>query len=237
MPSLPFLHSPLFNDASLVSYYQLENTSDSKGANTLTNTGSATFTPAKFNNGANLGTSNSGTYLHAATNMGITGGAITLCGWIKILTEPGANAQYYLAVCSSSTNNIGNFIGYQDTSGTKSVFVDRSKGGIGEQIASFNVDLGTTNFHHLAYAYDGSTVNLYVDGINVAQVSASGNGASGYSDLFTLGASFVPNAYASAIYDDWQVFSRVLTATEIFSLYVSHRSISGASSISSPMFY
>jgi len=59
----------LFQDANCKAYYNLEDLVDLKGGFNLTNYNSVTFTSAKFNNGSNLGTSNSTKYLEIANNL------------------------------------------------------------------------------------------------------------------------------------------------------------------------
>ncbi len=63
----------------------------------------------------------------------------------------------------------------------------------------------------------------YVDNVKTADLAASGNGSSGSSDNFTLGAQYYgsPTELASAIIDDVAVFNRALNDTEVGSLYYS----------------
>ena len=90
MPQL--LNTPLFSDANLVHYYKLENTSDSKGSNTLTNVNSVAFNAAKFGNGADFGASNTTKELYSTVAPEIDGGAGTLIFWVKLQTEIASGA-------------------------------------------------------------------------------------------------------------------------------------------------
>ena len=97
MAAVELYSTPLYSDANLVAYYRLENTSDSKGSRTLTNNNSVTFTSAKFNNGANFGTTlaNDLWLSYLGDNLGISGGACSLVGWINVNTQINGTAVNY----------------------------------------------------------------------------------------------------------------------------------------------
>jgi hypothetical protein len=85
----------------------------------------------------------------------------------------------------------------------------------------YNVDLGTTAWHHIVLTYDGTTLYGYVDNNKTAGVAASGNGTSSVLNHFTIGAhneNGITN-YASAQFDDVAVFNRALTDQEVSTLF------------------
>ena len=222
----------LYNDANLVAYYRCENVNDSKGSRTLTNAGTTTFAASVFNNGATQGTSNSTKYLYRdSDNYGITGGALTLIGWIKILTLPGSGSIVQLLGLGDATTNTRLLLAYKNNGGTPQIFVERFKGPATEDFYVTNNDLGTTNYHLLAVTYNGTTVTAYVDGSAIGSpVSSSGNGSSGVSSRFDMGCSQAGGSLSSAFFDDVAVFSRALSATEISNIYtgsLSNRGLGG----------
>jgi hypothetical protein len=89
MAAAELFTTSLFADASLVAYWRLENTSDSKGSRTLTNNNTVAFNSAKFNNGADGGATNTNKYLSlAADTLGMTyTGAKSFSLWLKLTTE------------------------------------------------------------------------------------------------------------------------------------------------------
>lgn len=222
MPELAGL--PLFSDGNLVSYYKLENVSDSKGSNTLTNNGTVTFAAAKFNNGADLGASNTTKYLSQAGTISIDGGACTFAGWIKAQTEI-ASGLYYICHQANNTSSTQYILRYEYNSGTRRLLFDRTKNGTADDLFTYNITLGTTDFYHVALTYDGSTVRGYVNGAEIGSVASSGNGSGSATQGFTLGSDTDGNNKASVIIDDFAVFSRAITPTEVLSLYTTSTTI------------
>jgi len=199
------LNTTLFSDANLVSYYKLESTSDSKGANTLTNHNTVAFNPAKYNNGADFGSTNTNKYLNTGNNLGIAGnGAISLIGWIKIY--------------ENTTDGIF-FVHESTTSVNRNIAIKKDGGGslsyIGSGVAATYAFSDTTHFHHVAITRDGSSNHLgYLDGVQVVSFAGSSGAGNSLND-FQIGTYTSTSEYANVIVDDVAIFSRVLTAAEI----------------------
>lgn len=207
--------TPLFNDANLVAYYRAENVNDSKGANTLTNNNSVAFNAAKFNNGADFGASNSTKFLDIASNLGIAGnGNLSVAFWFKCTGAPGSGeVQTLFHHLSTTTADRYIALKYFNDSGTLKLFIDSSL-----NTTSFNVDLGTSLFHHLALVRTGATATkLYLDGVDTGISLAQGTNAGGANHLY-LGNEATIN-YTKGIIDDIAIFSKILTAAEVDSIY------------------
>jgi len=208
----------LFNDDNLVAYYRLEDTNDSKNSYNLTNNNSVAFNPAKFNNGADFGTSNTNKYLSISNNLGITGGNITLSFWLKLNTEIGSGT-YDLIDQESLANNTGNYVTYEYNGGTRRLTFNRVRQYVVVNSAAYNITLGTSSWYYVVYTYDGSNIRGYVNGSLVAgPVASSGYGTAGGMNRFTVGWGGV-GGYTSGIIDDVAVFSRALSPTEISNFY------------------
>ncbi len=209
MAAIEFGSTPLFNDASLISYYKLENLTDSKGSNTLTNHNGVAFNPAKFNNGADFGTNNTIKYLSAG-NLGIDGGAVTIAGWIKRT----GNGQRLIAQCNDNSD-----VEYVIEEDATTIYVRRERINVASDSVSYTVD-PSSKFYYVVLTYDTVTLRLYVDGVERGTpVATSGNGTGTNPNAFTLGANINGLNQASGIIDDVIVFSRALTAGEISNLY------------------
>lgn len=207
----------LFSDASLVSYYRLENLNDSKGSNTLTDHNTVPFNAGKFNNAADFGTANTNKYLSAG-NLGIAGNVnMSISCWVKVRTEPSAATFVFVGHASSSGADRSLQIKYREASGVKYVEVDA--GGTGN--ISFVKTLGTSNWHHLVVTRNvvSARVALYIDGVLVQVENLGGSGPGGF-DAFGIGSSFEGTNFASAYVEDVAVFSRVLSPVEIAQLAV-----------------
>lgn len=199
--------------------YRLEDTSDASGnARTLTNTGTTTFTAARFANGANFGTSNSTKRLSVTNNMGVTGGVITMNTWVKVLTEI-ASGIYVFLYQSSVTNNNNYQIEYDYNAGTRRLIFTRGKINTADQPTYYTITLGTSLWYCLTLVYDNTNVMGYVNGNQVSSGAASGAGASGGVNLFSIGANSTPGNWASSIQDETFIENRAWSASDVRKYY------------------
>lgn len=216
----------LLSDANLIAYYRFNTgalTTDSKGSNTLTNNNTVGETASgKYGYAADFGTSNTDKYFSRASDLGITGGAISMAAWIKVRTEPGDATGQAIVYQSDSGNDVAFDITYKQTSSVPKITCTRSRDGIGADAVSHDVTLGTTLWHHVALTYNGTTMRLYLNGTDVGNTAASGNGSDPVTtDSFNIGRYGYDTGsnYASMYIDDVAVFNRALTAEEVLSLY------------------
>ena len=218
--------TPYYNDSSLVSYYRLESDgSDNKGSNNLANYGDTTFTAAKFNNGANFPSGNSTEYLQRSDNLGLSTGADrTISVWVKVNTEPANNGnwQQFVHFNYGSPSYRSYAISYLQSSGVYYLFLGTARDYVANDGIFYQIDLGTTGWHHLVITNSGTSGQAYVDGQNVGSWTiSSGVGQIVNYNTFTVGALQNPGVqwYANALVDDVAVFSRALSSTEISDLY------------------
>lgn len=160
-------------------------------------------------------TTASSQYAVVVNTLGIDGGAITLMCWIKITAEIGAG-RYSLISQGNTTSKVSNVIFYDYNAGTRRLAFERVREGAGEDIASYTVTLGTSNWYHVAMTYDASNVNGYVNGALVAGPTAStGNGSSGGSNDFVVGISSGGANASSNIIHSVRVWNTALTAAQV----------------------
>lgn len=209
----------LINDANLQSYYRLEDVSDSKGSNTLTNNNSVSFSTAQFGSGANLGAANSNKFLSTSATMSIDGNSCTFSFWFKALAEIGSGT-WTLIDQVNNTSQVELFVKYDFNGGTRRLIFGRNKIGGTEQDVNFNFTAGTANFNHIVFVYDGVNVQGYVNGSATTSTAASGNGVSTSTAGISIGASTTGSGgFASVLVDDCAIFNRALTPTEVSNIY------------------
>lgn len=215
----------LFADANLQAYYKLEDLTDSKNSNTLTNNNSATFVAAKFNNGVSGGAVDADKTLSINSALGYTGGAYSFSFWYKALVTPPSDGTVHSLsyVAEGTTSKSALFVDYQKAAGVLKITGGRTRWNVGGNAVAYSVDLGTSIFHHFCLTYDGTNVILYLDGVNVGTIVDTGNG-SGSTNVTTnmvlLGQTNVLTANnALGIIDDAAYFNRLLTPTEVLTLY------------------
>lgn len=211
----------LFSDANLEAYYKLEDTADSGSHGyTLTNNGTVGFTAAKFNNGGDLGASNTTKYFNNNTNAGVDGGACSWSAWINPTTLPGNNTWASIVDVSNSNTKTSNGIALYNNGGTQEIRFYRQRVGVNTDSTNYAITLSTGTLYHLAYTYDGSNVRGYLNGVLVAGPTAlSGNGNYGSTiDVLKIGSFAGTAGFSqgfSGIVDDAAFFSRALTASEV----------------------
>ena len=211
---------------NLVSYYKLEDVNDYWASYTLTNTGTTPFNAAKINNGADFGTANSTKKLTNAYQYTTAGGSFSISLWVKLSTEIGANSYQFAGVGVDNASPYTNFaIIYNYNSGTRRLAFNRQKQNVANDSAFYTITLGTTNWYHLVFTYDGSNVRGYVNGVlQAGPTASSGDGTSGGGTTLFIGApsnSYYDGTYdwTSGIVDEVGYWTKALTRTEITDLY------------------
>jgi len=210
---------------NIVAYWKLDESSgdatDSVGGFTAINNGTTGYVAALINNGVDYGTANSTKYMRAASDVGITGGAITISTWIKMRTEI-ASATQCIALQGDAGVDVNYIITYEYNAGTRRLGFNRQKQALSNNWTYGSATLGTASWHHVVLTYDGTNLAGWLDGTQVASnLATSGNGGSAAVDQVFLGhddGQFAAT-YLSAYQDETGIWSRALTSGEISSLY------------------
>lgn len=209
---------------TITALYHLSSTTDFSGNNRhLTNNNTVGFVAGRFGNCADFGASNTNKSLLIASDLGITGGAITISGWYKQQTEIGSGSQIFTIQKDGASGNTHTYyiIRYEYNSGTRRIFIGRGKVGVGEQGINHTITLGTANWYHLALTYDTTNVTAYINGNIVGTpTAASGNGSIPTVDGFCIAADTDGVTLPSSIFaDEVMVSSTALTANQIRTMY------------------
>lgn len=212
----------------LVAYWKTDessgNASDSTAnARTLTNTNTVTYVAGKINNTARF-VSGSSQKLSRSYIVGTTaGGSISISAWLRINNAPGANVRYTLASIAAGGTSpyIAYILGYEDSGGTKRLWINRQKMAVANAENYYNTTLTTSTFYHLVLTYDGTTMTLYLNGSSVISQGQTGNGtAHGGADETVVGAYHASQGnFMDGDIDEIGVWSRALSSTEVTSLY------------------
>lgn len=215
MAAIELFNTTLFSDANLVSYYRAENLNDSKGSNNLTDNGSVPFNAALFNNGFDLGATNTTKWLSRADALGIAGNSdMTIMKWIKLQTAIVSGGYELFIHASNSGADRYQEVRYNYNSGTPQIQVDNSS-----TTYTYNITLSTSVFKLIAVTRNvaGNSSHLWIDGIDVANGALGSSGAG--ANYFDIGANNAGSFLNSAIIDDVSIFNRVLTGTEILNYF------------------
>jgi len=227
MPIAPFvpsqkkalIGSPLFNDASLVSYWKLDETSgdatDSKGSATLTNT-NVTYSSGVFENGAVFnGTSSK--LVKTAYAIGI-GNAYTHAGWFNPDVLDITNRTLFnIRPAAGNANNIA-LEGL--TNGYIRAILFNSSGTNIKDYRTTSLPLSVGTFYHIAVTWNGTDFKIYVNGAEptvTKSVDIAGSLTSTDRGVFVGNEAGTGN-YWDGMIDDIYLFSRALSADEVKSL-------------------
>ena len=184
----------------------------------MNNVGGVTYTQHKFGFAADMGFSNTTKSMDVSSALGIpNGGFFTFSFWIKMNTEITTGIQYFVVHDDNATGT-EYLIAYNFNGGTRRIEIDRTRFGITTDQAMFNITLGTENFYHIAYTYDGSRIRLFINGIMVASTTSTGSGTSGtVPTTFFIGRGGA--TFTSVMYEELAVWGRALSINEISRYY------------------
>lgn len=206
---------------NLTNYWKFDessgNPTDSVGGFSLTNTNSATYEAAKINNGITGNGTNS--YLTNTTTTPFSytqaAAAWSINVWCKRLANPAGAAYLYRLDCQSGSNQDRQIILYYYAAGGWHLNF-----GSGGDVALTNAD-NTTDFRMYTVTYNGSgTAKFYVNGTQSgSNISLTTTAAAGSSVGF--GVLNDPNTGApfNATADELGIWTRELTANEVYQLY------------------
>lgn len=222
----------LFSDADLQFYGRLESdfTDLSPNGYSLTPNNTPTFGAEKFGNGARLVSASSQYANRAAGTFAnlIRSGSQTWMFWLKLTTNTAAMEPFSIYDGSSG------LIRCQLNSGANGRLQFQALGLTTNTIVTHASTLSTGTMYHIACVYDSSASKLrvYLNGV-VTEVTASGSintpTGSAQFDIGRLAVSGVE--YLNGSIDDFAMFSRVLSGSEIYDYYVGTTPVVGASSL------
>ncbi|NTW31037.1 MAG: LamG domain-containing protein [Bacteroidetes bacterium] len=233
--------TPLFNDANLVAYYRLSNTTDSKGSYSLTNNNSIAFNAGKFGNAADYGATNSSKYLNIDSYYGfVSSSNFTFSTWIYLAANPipnsadGAEILWLDNKKAAGNGGVLYEINYYNDGSTKRFYFWRHASG-GWSGGNTSGELSTEVWHHVCATFDGTNFIGYIDGSPIGSwaASTSGGDETTRSGKTWIGSSLTPGSFFKGFIDDVAFFNRALTATEVSKLYNGYPTITLGSNATS----
>jgi hypothetical protein len=123
----------------------------------------------------------------------------TVGGWQPVIYK--YNDLYYLLGSNPAGNDPATGVGDTAT--------------VGDMLAS-GTSLTANTWTHLAGTYDGTTIRLYVNGVQVTSMAHTGAIATAGNPL-TIGGNTVDGNYFTGVIDEVRVYNKALTAAQIVS--------------------
>lgn len=209
---------------NLVSYWELEDATDSHGSNDLTESGSPSYVSGKLGNCVDLESSSS-QYLSitdaSQSGLDLTGDH-TISAWLSFETAPTSAQQ---AIINKWHGGTSSYIYRFDNNGSG---VSRLEAFYDDGTSTENLNINFSSeptlntFYHFVITYDASAsqVELFIN--NSSQGTATGTLTSIRDGTapFGLGANpSTPSDYFDGKIDEVGIWSRILTTSEISDLY------------------
>jgi len=142
----------------------------------------------------------------------------TICFWIKInqLPLPPSPALAAYVMLSTGANATGNQI-FVNNYGTNNIYLGIQSG---DQIfgSAIFTPTDTTSWNHLTFVLNGSTFYQYLNGTQVSTGTYSTSLASTYTHCSLGDYKSGGGQYANCFYDNFCVYNRPLSASEITSI-------------------
>lgn len=213
-----------FPNTGLVGYWKLDESSgnavDALGVNTLTNTGTATYSAGKINNGVDFSATTM--YMGKANPTGLPSGttAFSMGGWVKFTNF--STARYFFGFGNTSNNGR---VAIRCDSSTSWVIDDN---GVGTAFPAVSA-MSTGTWYHILYTYPGSG-NIYTAYLNGTSIGTANNTRSPNIGTTVLGLGSANNTSSAenlvGSMDEWGIWSRELSSGEASDLYNSGAGVS-----------
>ena len=151
-------------------------------------------------------------YINITNGSDLNPAKITVALWIKNNSPPAPNDGVLGKVSDVNWSFTGYGLFYNSASQVR-FFVNH----YANRVAYANFS-NPTEWHHFVGTYDGSTVRIYVDGVEGTQGAFLGSIIANTNNL-TIGRIFEDTYNIKALIDDVRIYERALSAIEIQALY------------------
>ncbi|HXU35479.1 MAG TPA: LamG-like jellyroll fold domain-containing protein, partial [Blastocatellia bacterium] len=212
--------------AGMISWYPADgNANDIAGTNNGTLTNGATFAAGKVNQAFDFDGSDDYVALAPSTFDGLTD--LTVDAWVKFgrLDHPTSDAQ---AIISSLKSGVAHYFTLMKLD-TGELFLGLNTGGVGacEFTATPATPFQTGRFYHIAATKSGSTIKLYVDGVEILNQTApcaAGAIAPNTTGTTRIGATdgstpTTSDRQLNGTVDELEIHNTALSAANIVNVY------------------
>jgi hypothetical protein len=211
----------------LVEHWKFEETSGNRtgsfASTVLTDVNTVASATGKQGTGADFEGSNS-EYFYVASDLSLSSTSdMSISFWFKLESTSGAQTFFFY-------NN-------DNASSDFQVYCDLNQGGTNfiravcfpENVSGYTWSGIDTNWHHLVWTFKYNTAsigqNLYLDASLIASSSTSAAGVGTIENKLYIGASQDPSRYLDGVMDEFTIWSRELSSSEVSGIYNSGNGI------------
>ena len=199
---------------NIIAYYKLDDTADSVGSYTLTNTGSCTFVAGYSGNAVSV-PSGTNKFLGRTDTLGITAnGAFSVRMLVKWASETTTDREIFQLYRSTASGSLYRGL-YEYNGGSRRVRFFRI--GSGASFLDNSGNIADNAWHQIIYTYDGTNQTLYLDAEAAVTNTNTGNTDAG-ATLMNLGGG-ATNQSLNGLMDETAFWDREITSTEVAELW------------------
>lgn len=215
-------NSPLLSSLSngLILHYPMNgNASDNSGnASNGTIVGGVTATTDRFDNaGQALSFNGSNGHIDVPDGTYFNGGSFSVSVWVKLNTYAS-----WSRIFDFGNGPANNNVLFSPTNGTSGKAASEIYNGTvsGGQISSPTVQTGTGKWQHLVYTFESGTGKILLNGVVIAQGTQTAPQNVLRTICYIGRSNWTTDTYINGSLDDFRLYDRALTTTEIQSLYL-----------------
>jgi chitodextrinase len=203
----------------LIGYWKLDEgsgitASDSVGTNHGTLTNGPTWALGKVGSAVNFNGVNN--YI-SLPNIDVVGTGITIAAWVK-LSAADTSSDYRIISKATTWSEDDHWwmLGTTNSAGTK-LRARLKAGGVTQTLVASSGNLSVGVWHHAVLRYDGTTMKLYLDGVEVGSVSKTGTLDTNVSAPVNIGRNpgTPDTGYINGSVDEVRIYNRALSVAEI----------------------
>jgi hypothetical protein len=149
----------------------------------------------------------------------IAGSQLTIAAWVRSSSFPAGVSQRFVAKASgSATNSTYWMLGHASVGGVPRLRFQLRTGTSTTTLTAASGNLPVNTWYHAVATYNGSTMRLYLNGVEVGSVAKTGATATSASVPVSIGRSPEGSNYAHGAIDDVRIYDRALAAGEVTTL-------------------
>ena len=203
-------------------YLRLKNSSGttsvdlSGNRNTAAHLNGASWTPLRFDGGLSLDGSDDHLRIPTSQSLENFAGGVSVCAWVK--PEKNGVWQAIARKVLSEGRNDFPFSAYdltiEEVSGTPRARMSASTSGGTRGLVYSNAPIAYGRWVHLAGTFDGSTLRIFVDGVESGVAQFSG-GVAVVNQPLLIGRNGVGSDAFKGLLDELRIYNRALTTAEV----------------------
>jgi hypothetical protein len=152
----------------------------------------------------------------AAPIIDVPGSALTLAAWVKNTAFPSGEDQRIISKSSNTAKQTYYWVLSHAKRGRRNLLSFRLRTSTGSTtLIADTGDLQANSWYHAAATYDGVTMHLYLNGIEVGRTSKAGVIATNAAVPVDIGRDPNGSNYLSGVVDEVRIYNRALTAADI----------------------